>query len=320
VLFEGTILDNIKIGRSEATMEQIVAAAQQAQIHDTIMEMPDGYNTKVRERGKNFSGGQRQRLAIARAILCDSPILVLDEPTASLDVEAEAEVLHAIDKLVEGRTVLMISHRLSTLGNVDEIIVLKDGLIVEQGSYQDLKRSNGIFAGLLKEQNRYNVDYAGGSMIVPKAELLELQRQIALRQGAQSSAAPMPVASSVSRGRPADIAIQRPIPAGNNKGNQPPNARMLIEVDKKIVSEQRLNKPVLTVGRLASNDIHVPSQRVSRMHAKVYWDNKHNSWMIEDMDSLNGLSYQGMRIDHYALSKGDRIYLAPSVVLQYEPL
>src|SRR6202030_4147740 len=85
------------------------------------------------------------------------------------------------------------------------------------------------------------------------------------------------------------------------------------------VSEQRLNKPVLTVGRLASNDIHVPSQRVSRMHAKVYWDNKHNSWMIEDMDSLNGLSYQGMRIDHYALSKGDRIYLAPSVVLQYKP-
>src|SRR5207249_10723812 len=123
---------------------------------DTIVNLPNSYDTWVREQGKNFSGGQRQRLAIARAILRDAPILILDEPTASLDVEAEAEVMHALDKLVVGRTVLVISHRLSTLGNVDEIIVLKAGQVVEQGTYKEIKRQGGVFAGLLEEQSRYS--------------------------------------------------------------------------------------------------------------------------------------------------------------------
>src|SRR5207302_412301 len=109
VLFEGTIRENIEIGRPGASLEEIMDAAKKAQMHETIMGLPDQYNTLVREQGKNFSGGQRQRLAIARAILRDAPILILDEPTASLDVEAEAEVLHALDKLIVGRTVLMIS-------------------------------------------------------------------------------------------------------------------------------------------------------------------------------------------------------------------
>jgi len=326
VLFEGTILDNIKIGRPEATMEQIEAAAKQAQIHDTIMNMPDGYSTKVRERGKNFSGGQRQRLAIARAILCNSPILVLDEPTASLDVEAEAEVLHAIDTLVEGRTVLMISHRLSTLGNVDEIIVLKEGRIIERGPYKELKRQNGVFAALLKEQNRYSVDYEGGSMIVPKAELQRLlQQRPVVEQGMQNPRSPVPPSPMPPISRPTPSTPLSPrdrgdygVVNGNGRSNQPPPARVIIEVDGKIVGERRLDKPLLTVGRQSSNDIAVPSQRVSRLHAKISWNKERGIWQIEDAESLNGLTYQGHRVDQHSLRKGDRIYIAPSAVLQYE--
>ncbi len=312
VLFEGTILDNIKIGRPDATLEQIYEAARQAQIHETIMSLPDGYETAVRERGKNFSGGQRQRLAIARAILCDSPILVLDEPTAALDVEAEAEVLRVIDKLVVGRTVLMISHRLSTLGKVDEIIVLKDGLIAEQGNYQELKQRNGIFAGLLKEQNRYSVDYSGESMIVPKGEI---QRMLGVRSqglGAQQSSIPLAARSEVAvagNGQRAAVA--------DDGGN--PSGRLLIEVDGKVVAQKPLDKPVLTIGRLPANDVHVPSQRVSRLHAKVRWDAMERGWVIEDAESLNGLVYQGQRVDQHLLHRGDRIHLAPSAVLQFEP-
>src|SRR5207245_11751424 len=114
------------------------------------MSLPDGYNTSVPAQGKYFSGGQRQRLCIARAILRDASILILDEPTASLDVEAEAEVMRALDTLIVGRTVIVISHRLSTLGNVDEIIVLSDGRVIEKGSYRELKRQGGVFAGLVE--------------------------------------------------------------------------------------------------------------------------------------------------------------------------
>src|SRR6058998_3789550 len=150
VLFEGTIRENIEVGRPGASEADIIDAARKAQMHETIIGLPDGYDTLVREQGKNFSGGQRQRLAIARAILRDAPILILDEPTAALDVEAEVEVMRAVDTLVVGRTVIVISHRLSTLGNVDEIIVLNDGRIVEKGTYQELKRLGGVFAGMLE--------------------------------------------------------------------------------------------------------------------------------------------------------------------------
>ncbi len=324
VLFEGTILENIKLGRPEARYDEIVAAAKQAHIHDTIMELPDGYDTKVRERGKNFSGGQRQRLAIARAIVVNSPILVLDEPTASLDVEAEVEVLRAIDTLVIGRTVLMISHRLSTLGNVDEIIVLKEGRIAEQGTYQELKRQNGVFAGLLKEQNRYNVDYAGGSMIVPKAELERLINQ--QNRSAAPYQQPSPVTPPPVRPGPVPVPVppvRDRLMGGSGNGNpqqQLVNARVLIEVDGKIVGQRRLDKPLLTVGRLSSNDVPVPSQRVSRLHAKIRWMKEYGAWVIEDAESLNGLIVNGQRIDQHTLRKGDRIYVSPSAVLQYEQM
>jgi ABC-type transport system involved in cytochrome bd biosynthesis fused ATPase/permease subunit len=163
-------------------MYDIVEAAKKANIHDTIVDQLGGYDRIIREQGKDLSGGQRQRIAIARAILRDAPILILDEPTAALDVEAEAEVMHALDKLVVDRTVLMISHRLSTLGNVDEIVVLKDGVIVEQGSYKELKQRGGIFAGLLEEQNRYNIEKIGEQPPVSSAmDILDLDFAPTLR-------------------------------------------------------------------------------------------------------------------------------------------
>jgi ATP-binding cassette subfamily B protein len=306
VLFEGTILDNLIIGRPEASRDEIVAAAKQAHVHDTILSWPDGYDTKVRERGKNLSGGQRQRLAIARAILTNSPILILDEPTASLDVEAEAEVLRAIDALVVGRTVLMISHRLSTLGNVDEIIVLKDGHIVEQGTYQELKRRDGVFAGLLKEQNRYNMDYVGKSMIVPKAELIQ--------QGLN------PHISSPELAHIGDGAgVRRQWQAeGRSPRGFAHNARLVIVMDEKIIKEHQLvpTKPLLTVGRLSGNDVQIPNQRVSRLHARIRWVN--GAWMIEDADSVNGLIYEGNRVERHILTNGDCIYIAPKVAILYE--
>ncbi|MBV9101033.1 MAG: ABC transporter ATP-binding protein [Candidatus Dormibacteraeota bacterium] len=155
ILFEGTVRENIVLNRRGVTDRQLVAAAKQACIHDTIMRQPGGYEATVRELGKNFSSGERQRIAIARAILRDAPMLILDEPTANLDVEAEAEVMRAVERLTAGRTVIVISHRLSTLGHVDEIAVLEAGRIVERGTYQELKRLGGSFAHLLTEQNRY---------------------------------------------------------------------------------------------------------------------------------------------------------------------
>jgi ABC-type multidrug transport system fused ATPase/permease subunit len=169
VLFEGTIRENIAFGRPQASMEEVVAAAKEAYIHEMIMGLPDAYETRVSEQGNNFSGGQRQRIAIARAILRNAPILILDEPTASLDVEAETEVMRAISSLVVGRTVITISHRLSTLGHVDEILVMADGKIAQRGTFRELKYQEGIFADLLEEQNRYNLDRSEDEAVVRSA-------------------------------------------------------------------------------------------------------------------------------------------------------
>ena len=324
VLFEGTIRDNIEIGQPGASDAEIIAAAKKAQIHATIMNLPQGYETKVREQGKNFSGGQRQRLAIARAILRDAPILILDEPTASLDVEAEAEVMRALDTLVVGRTVLMISHRLNTLGNVDEIIVLRDGGIVEQGSFKALKHKGGVFAHLLEEQDRYNADHAKDRSIIRSAfswpALQEQHQVLSVPVEPQKQPASPPFASTPFAAPPGGSGS--PVPRAVNNGAQQPIstslARLLIEVDGKIVGECRLNpaKSILNVGRLPFNDVQVPSPRVSRLHAKLRWEN--GTWVLEDAESLNGLLYQGNRITRLQLTNGACVQVAPAAVLYYK--
>jgi ABC-type multidrug transport system fused ATPase/permease subunit len=152
MLFPATIRDNIAYGRPEATDDEIIAAAKVANADEFIKRMPLGYDAMVGERGDTLSGGQRQRIAIARAVIRNSPILVLDEPTAALDTESEHLVIEALRRLMKGRTVIMIAHRLSTLIDADKIIVLKDGVVVEEGTHQALIARGGVFAGLHRIQ------------------------------------------------------------------------------------------------------------------------------------------------------------------------
>ncbi len=489
VLFEGTIRENIEIGRPEATIEEVIEAAKKANIHDMIMGLPHGYDTVVREQGNNFSAGQKQRLAIARAILRDTPILLLDEPTANLDVEAEAEVMHALSKLIVGRTVLTISHRLSTLGHVDEILVMENGQIVERGSFHELKQLNGLFAHLLEEQNRYNLDRSEEDTVVRPAYRGTLPRIPAVRTSTLPRTPvpsslnppripvtspilredhlhkddveetvprlPVPVLASMTplqvteirtdtyRGNgngsgdttsnehgkhngnghntsqhhdkdnpastpllprnkpiepetePLDGAATQDLPhisvsptndtvdvaeadtqslsttpdtesnaptqdiaeeqtqqlpeiptelrpdlsedpetdtrhfyyrrlpeadtdSPNRNVNTPVKARVIVEIDDKIIERYRLSKPILTIGRFSTSDIQIPSPSVSRFHALIRW--KYGSWVVEDAESLNGMSCQGQRIDQLALINGDRITIDDTTAFTYEEL
>jgi subfamily B ATP-binding cassette protein MsbA len=148
VLFHGTIRDNIAYGRPNASEEDIVAAAKLANAHEFITDMPHGYETMVGDRGLTLSGGQRQRIGIARAIIRDTPILILDEPTAALDTESERLVIEGLERLMKGRTVITIAHRLSTIRDAHKIIVLKDGVVHEQGTHDELLKLNGVYAEL----------------------------------------------------------------------------------------------------------------------------------------------------------------------------
>ncbi|MEZ0220033.1 ABC transporter ATP-binding protein [Tardiphaga sp. 1201_B9_N1_1] len=164
VLFRGTIRENIAYGRPGATDEEIVAAAKIANADEFISRMPHGYDSMVGERGDTLSGGQRQRIGIARAVVRNSPIMILDEPTAALDPESEALVIEALRRLMQGRTVIMIAHRLSTIRDADKIIVLKEGVVAEQGSNDELIAQGGIYAELVKIQQRVvNEQSAGAS-------------------------------------------------------------------------------------------------------------------------------------------------------------
>lgn len=151
-LFMGTLRENIKYGRPEATDEEVVQASIAANCHDFIMEFPDGYETLVGERGTRLSGGQRQRISIARALLRNPRILILDEATSALDSESEALIQEALDRLMKGRTTFTIAHRLSTVMNADVILVLEDGKIVERGTHAELASAGGLYARLCDVQ------------------------------------------------------------------------------------------------------------------------------------------------------------------------
>ena len=151
-LFEGSVRENIAYGKKGVTEEQVLEAAKLANADEFIARMPHGYDTMIGERGETLSGGQRQRIGIARAIIRDNPILILDEPTAALDTESEKLVIEALERLMKGRTVITIAHRLSTIRDADKIIVLKGGVVAEQGSHDELLARDGVYAELYRIQ------------------------------------------------------------------------------------------------------------------------------------------------------------------------
>jgi ABC-type multidrug transport system fused ATPase/permease subunit len=158
-LFNGTIAANIAYGKEYATQDDIINAAKLSQAHDFIMATRDGYNTAIGERGMRLSGGQKQRLAIARAVLRNSPILILDEATAAVDVETEAQIQTAINSLAGSRTIVVIAHRLSTVKRADTILVLDEGRIVEQGRHEELASRGGLYSRLCNVQREGSADY-----------------------------------------------------------------------------------------------------------------------------------------------------------------
>lgn len=154
-LFYGTMRENISMADPDVTMEEIEEAARIANVHDFIMSLPDGYDTIVGERGSTVSGGEKQRIAIARALIKNAPILILDEATANVDAENEKEIQEALEKLMENRTSLVIAHRLSTIRNADKIIVLEDGHIVEEGKHDDLLANDSYYSSFIAAQKGF---------------------------------------------------------------------------------------------------------------------------------------------------------------------
>ena len=153
-LFNNTVMENIRIGRQGATDEEVLAAAREAQCDEFVEKLPEGYQTMIGENGSALSGGERQRISIARALLKDSPVILLDEATASLDAENETHIQRAISRLIKGKTVLIIAHRMRTVEGADKLVLLKDGKVAEQGSPEELLAKGGIYAKMCKLQQQ----------------------------------------------------------------------------------------------------------------------------------------------------------------------
>ncbi|MDC7220041.1 MAG: ABC transporter ATP-binding protein [Spirochaetales bacterium] len=154
VLFNASVADNIRIGKKDATDEEVREAARLAQCHDFIEKMPQGYDTVIGENGETISGGERQRISIARALLKDAPIVLLDEATASVDVENETKIQRAISHLIKDRTLILIAHRMRTIAHADKIVLIKEGEVAESGRPEELLEEGGLFAGMVEAQRR----------------------------------------------------------------------------------------------------------------------------------------------------------------------
>ena len=153
MLFADTVMENIRLGKRDATDEEVLAAAKAAQCDAFVSRLPDGYHTLIGENGSRLSGGERQRISIARAILKDAPVILLDEATASLDVENETAVQAALSGLIKDKTVLVIAHRMRTVMNADQIVLLSGGRVVEMGSPAELLKKNGLFRHMAQLQS-----------------------------------------------------------------------------------------------------------------------------------------------------------------------
>ena len=151
-LFSGTVFENLAYGKKDATMEEVVAAAKAAKIHHTISQLPQGYDTVIDDDGVNLSKGQKQLLTIARAMLLDAHMLILDEATSNVDTQTEKEIQRAMQKLMKGKTCFVIAHRLSTIQNADQILVIDGGRVIEQGNHEELLARKGFYAELYRSQ------------------------------------------------------------------------------------------------------------------------------------------------------------------------
>ncbi len=152
MLFRDTVMENIRLGRRDATDEEVLAAARAARCEEFVRNLPQGYQTLIGENGSTLSGGERQRISIARALLKDAPVILLDEATASLDVENESAVQEALSRLLQGKTVLVIAHRMRTVAGADHIVVLERGRVAQQGTPEELMRKGGLYRRMTELQ------------------------------------------------------------------------------------------------------------------------------------------------------------------------